>query len=100
VHGLLGHFVGAQQDGRRDGEGERLGSLEVEHKLERAGLLQLRYDFLTRRWPEPLWFLRPAIIWAFRSIPSLGRRMRIADQGLKLVPKELLTGSGQSDLHP
>jgi 2-polyprenyl-6-methoxyphenol hydroxylase-like FAD-dependent oxidoreductase len=52
----------------------------------------LRYDFLTRRWPEPLWFMRPAIIWAFRSIPSLGRRMRIADQGLKLIPRELLTG--------
>lgn len=52
----------------------------------------LRYDLLTRRWPESLWFLRPTIVWAFRSIPALGRRMRIADQGLKLIPKELLSG--------
>jgi 2-polyprenyl-6-methoxyphenol hydroxylase-like FAD-dependent oxidoreductase len=52
----------------------------------------LRYDLLTRRWPESLWFLRPTIVWAFRSIPALGRRMRIADQGLKLIPKELLRG--------
>lgn len=59
----------------------------------------LRYDFLTRRWPQQLWFMRPAIIWAFRSIPSLGRRMRIADQGLKVVPRELLTGSGQNEMH-
>jgi hypothetical protein len=36
---LLDHFVGTQQDGSRDGRGERLGSIEVEHKFERAGLL-------------------------------------------------------------
>jgi hypothetical protein len=36
---LLDHFVGTQQDGSRDGQGERLGSIEVEHKFERAGLL-------------------------------------------------------------
>ena len=36
---LLEHFVGTQQDGSRDGQGERLGSIEVEHKFERAGLL-------------------------------------------------------------
>ena len=35
---LLDHFVGTQQDGSRDGQGE-LGSNEVEHKFERAGLL-------------------------------------------------------------
>jgi hypothetical protein len=28
------------------------------------------------------WFLRPAILWAFRSVPALNKRMRIADQGL------------------
>jgi 2-polyprenyl-6-methoxyphenol hydroxylase-like FAD-dependent oxidoreductase len=59
----------------------------------------LRYDFLTRRWPSALWFMRPAIIWAFRSIPALGRRMRIADQGLKLIPRELFTGSAHNELH-
>lgn len=36
---LLDHFVGTQQDGSRDGQGERLSSIEVEHKFERAGLL-------------------------------------------------------------
>jgi len=56
----------------------------------------LRYDFLTRRWPWPLWFMRPAIIWAFR-IPALGRRMRVADQGLKVVPMELFTGSDRCE---
>jgi 2-polyprenyl-6-methoxyphenol hydroxylase-like FAD-dependent oxidoreductase len=44
----------------------------------------MRYDFLTRQWPEPLWFVRAAIIRAFR-LPALNRRMRIADQGLKLA---------------
>ena len=34
---LLDHFVGTQQGGSRDGQGERLGSIEVEHKFERAG---------------------------------------------------------------
>ena len=48
----------------------------------------IRYDFFTRQWPTPLWFLRPAIIWAFRSVPALNRRMRIADQGLKLTAME------------
>jgi 2-polyprenyl-6-methoxyphenol hydroxylase-like FAD-dependent oxidoreductase len=42
----------------------------------------MRYDFFTRQWPRPLWSVRPAIIWAFRSFPTLNRRMRIADQGL------------------
>jgi hypothetical protein len=69
------------------------GSQQVRFIADNAQRWALRYDFLTRCWPEPLWFLRPAIIWAFRSIPSLGRRMRIADQGLKFVRKELLTGS-------
>src|SRR6516165_8119670 len=32
---LLDHFVGTQEDGSRDGQGERLGSIEVEHKFER-----------------------------------------------------------------
>jgi 2-polyprenyl-6-methoxyphenol hydroxylase-like FAD-dependent oxidoreductase len=48
----------------------------------------VRYDFFTRQWPTSLWFLRPAIIWAFRSFPPLNRRMRIADQGLKLTAIE------------
>jgi 2-polyprenyl-6-methoxyphenol hydroxylase-like FAD-dependent oxidoreductase len=42
----------------------------------------LRYDFFARQWPGSLWFLRPAIIWAFRSVPALNKRMRIADRGL------------------
>src|SRR5262245_50894703 len=45
----------------------------------------LRYDYFTRQWPTALWFMRPAVIWAFRSVPALNRRMRIADQGLKLT---------------
>ena len=36
---LLDHFVGTQQDGSRHGQGERPGSIEVEHKIECAGLL-------------------------------------------------------------
>jgi 2-polyprenyl-6-methoxyphenol hydroxylase-like FAD-dependent oxidoreductase len=54
----------------------------------------LRYDLLTRCWPRPLWFMRPAVLWAFRSIPALGRRMRMADQGMKLIPRQLLTEAG------
>jgi 2-polyprenyl-6-methoxyphenol hydroxylase-like FAD-dependent oxidoreductase len=48
----------------------------------------MRYDFFTRQWPTLLWFVRPAIIWAFRSVPALNKRMRIADQGLKLSKLE------------
>jgi 2-polyprenyl-6-methoxyphenol hydroxylase-like FAD-dependent oxidoreductase len=43
----------------------------------------MRYDFLTREWPQSLWFVRDAIIRVFR-LQALNRRMRIADQGLKL----------------
>lgn len=43
----------------------------------------MRYDFFTRQWPTALWFARPPIIWAFRSIPALNYRMRIADRGLR-----------------
>lgn len=42
----------------------------------------MRYDFFTRQWPTSLWFFRPAVVWAFRSVPALNRRMRIADEGL------------------
>jgi 2-polyprenyl-6-methoxyphenol hydroxylase-like FAD-dependent oxidoreductase len=48
----------------------------------------LRYDFLTRQWPEWLPLVRAAIIWSFR-LPALNRRMRIADQGLGFVAREL-----------
>lgn len=49
----------------------------------------LRYDFLSRQWPERLGLLRDAIVWAFR-LPALNRRMRIADQGLKLTAMQSL----------
>jgi hypothetical protein len=55
----------------------------------------LRYDALTRCVPRPLWFMRPAVLWAIRSIPALGRQVRMADQGMKLIPRELLTESGE-----
>jgi 2-polyprenyl-6-methoxyphenol hydroxylase-like FAD-dependent oxidoreductase len=48
----------------------------------------MRYDFFTRQWPTPLGFMRPAIVWAFRAVPALNRRMRIADHGLKLSALE------------
>jgi 2-polyprenyl-6-methoxyphenol hydroxylase-like FAD-dependent oxidoreductase len=50
----------------------------------------MHYDFLTRQWPEPLWFIRSAIIQAFQ-LPVLNRRMRIADQGLELVAAQSLS---------
>jgi 2-polyprenyl-6-methoxyphenol hydroxylase-like FAD-dependent oxidoreductase len=50
----------------------------------------LRYDLLTREWPASLWFLRPTLIWAFRAIPALNRRMRLADQGSKLISDVLV----------
>src|SRR5262245_7118334 len=56
----------------------------VRFVTDRTQRWAMRYDFLTRQWPEPLWFLRAAIIWAFRH-PALNRRMRIADQGLRLA---------------
>jgi|SRR6266545_44791 len=49
----------------------------------------LRYDFLSRQWPETLGFVRNAIIWAFR-LPALNRRMRIADHGLKFSEMQSL----------
>jgi 2-polyprenyl-6-methoxyphenol hydroxylase-like FAD-dependent oxidoreductase len=49
----------------------------------------LRYDLLTRQWPESLWFLRTAIIRAFR-LPALNRRMRVADRGLALPAMQSL----------
>jgi 2-polyprenyl-6-methoxyphenol hydroxylase-like FAD-dependent oxidoreductase len=49
---------------------------------DRTQRWSLRYDFLARHLPRSLWYLRPTIIWAFRSVPALNKRMRIADQGL------------------
>ena len=51
-----------------------------------------RYDLFTRQWPAPLWFMHPAIIWAFRSIPAVNQRMRIADRGLPGRTLEALAG--------
>ena len=56
----------------------------------------LRYDFFTRQWPAPLWFMRPAISRVLHSFPPLNRRMRIADRGLKLPP-ELVRNAEQSE---
>jgi 2-polyprenyl-6-methoxyphenol hydroxylase-like FAD-dependent oxidoreductase len=60
----------------------------------------LRYDLLTRCWPRPLWFMRPAVLWAFRSIPALGQQMRMADQGMKLIPRESLAAAGEGGPRP
>ena len=49
----------------------------------------LWYDYFSRQWPAPLWFMRPPIIWAFRSLPSLSSRLRIADRGLDLPGLEV-----------
>jgi 2-polyprenyl-6-methoxyphenol hydroxylase-like FAD-dependent oxidoreductase len=57
----------------------------------------IRYDFLSRQWPETLGFVRNAIIWAFR-LPALNGRMRIADQGLKLFAMQSL-GRQPDDAH-
>jgi 2-polyprenyl-6-methoxyphenol hydroxylase-like FAD-dependent oxidoreductase len=60
----------------------------------------LRYDALTRCVPRPLWFMRPAVLWAIRSVPALGRQMRMADQGMKLIPLQLLAEVRQSPRLP
>jgi 2-polyprenyl-6-methoxyphenol hydroxylase-like FAD-dependent oxidoreductase len=57
----------------------------------------IRYDFLSRQWPETLGFVRNAIIWAFR-LPALNGRMRIADRGLKLFAMQSL-GRQPDDAH-
>jgi 2-polyprenyl-6-methoxyphenol hydroxylase-like FAD-dependent oxidoreductase len=62
---------------------------------DRAQNWAMRYDFFTRQWPTSLWFMRPAIVWAFRSIPALNTRMRMADQGIKLREFESLRHEAQ-----
>ncbi len=44
-----------------------------------------RYDWFTREWPERLDFMRPAIFWAFRRLPFLDQRMRLAERGLEAI---------------
>ena len=44
-----------------------------------------RYDWFTRQWPETLEFMRPAIFWAFRRLPLLDQRMRLAERGLEAI---------------
>jgi 2-polyprenyl-6-methoxyphenol hydroxylase-like FAD-dependent oxidoreductase len=71
---------------------EALPAWEVAMRFisDRTQRWAMRYDFFTRQWPTSLWFVRPAIILAFRSLPALNRRMRIADQGLRLTGLEPL----------
>ena len=64
----------------------------VRFVTDRTQWWALRYDSLTRQWPEALSLLRTAIIWAFR-LPALNRRMRIADQGLDLAALQSLNAS-------
>lgn len=59
----------------------------------------VRYDFLTRDWPESLGFARKAIIWAFR-LPALNARMRIADRGLQLLATRPLGAPSPSSPDP
>jgi 2-polyprenyl-6-methoxyphenol hydroxylase-like FAD-dependent oxidoreductase len=42
-----------------------------------------RYDWFTRQWPTSLEFVRPLIFWAFRRLPYLNDRMRVAERGLQ-----------------
>jgi hypothetical protein len=44
--------------------------------------------------------MRPAVLWAIRSIPALGRQMRMADQGMKLIPRQSLAEVRQSPRLP
>jgi 2-polyprenyl-6-methoxyphenol hydroxylase-like FAD-dependent oxidoreductase len=73
--------------GRNRAVAEALPAWEatVRFVSDRTQRWAMRYDYFTRQWPAPLWFMRPAIIWAFRSVPALNRRMRIADQGLRAL---------------
>jgi hypothetical protein len=81
--------------GRSPTAGEALPAWEaaVRSISDQTQRWALRYDFFTRQWPTSLWFMRPAIIWAFRSVPALNKRMRVADQGLELTAFASLTGA-------
>lgn len=48
-----------------------------------------RYDLITRSWPRPLRFARPAALWAMRSVPQVSQRMLIADRGLRATSLQL-----------
>ena len=77
-------------DGRPVTDGLPAWEAAVRAVSDKTQAWAVRYDSLTREWPAPLWFLRPAIIRAFR-LPMLNRRMRIADQGL---PRDALRTLG------
>jgi 2-polyprenyl-6-methoxyphenol hydroxylase-like FAD-dependent oxidoreductase len=64
--------------GRSPTAGEALPAWEaaVRSISDQTQRWALRYDFFTRQWPTSLWFMRPAIIWAFRSVPALNKRMQ------------------------
>jgi 2-polyprenyl-6-methoxyphenol hydroxylase-like FAD-dependent oxidoreductase len=46
----------------------------------------VRYDYVTRSWPGPLRFARPAALWAMKSVPAVRKSIWIADQGLRTTP--------------
>jgi 2-polyprenyl-6-methoxyphenol hydroxylase-like FAD-dependent oxidoreductase len=70
--------------GRDRSAGQTLPAWEAAIRFisDRIQRWALRYDFFTRQWPS-LWFLRPAIILVFWSVPGTNRGIRTAEQGLK-----------------
>jgi 2-polyprenyl-6-methoxyphenol hydroxylase-like FAD-dependent oxidoreductase len=95
------HALAMALEGRRSVE-DTLPAWEtaVRRISDNAQRWALRYDALTRCVPRPLWFMRPAVLWAIRTVPALGRQMRMADQGMKLIPRQLLAEVGQGSRLP
>lgn len=45
----------------------------------------LRWDWISRTCPAHLAWIKPLFMGAYKTVPAIGRRMRIADRGLEVI---------------
>ena len=93
LDGLLDDFIGAPEEGRRDGEPERPGGFEIDHQLELGRLFDGKTGRLA---PFKILSTYPAArLWAIRhQAAAIADEYRSSVHRRQLVPSREFTHSG------